>query len=168
MARKLAAIAMAAALAPLLLAGCSLQMPAIIGSIFVGTSSGPVWGGTEFHVLLYEQVAFGVEVIDPADPATVNGLTAISRLNGTFPGSPSDSYLTVTYTIADVPAGEYFLFVWIDGNGDDTYNPVNDSYGFYDAPSSFDYVFTEPLSPNVVVPLNGILDLDVWVGKPIT
>ena len=167
MGRKLAHIVALAALALLVLAGCNvynLQLDAIIGSIYVGTSSGPVWGGTEFHVLLYASP----DTIDPSIPASVNGLTTIARLDGTFPGSPSDSYLTVTYTITDVPAGEYFLFVWIDNNGDETYDPVDDSFGFYDAPSSFDYVFTEPLSPNVVVPVNGILDIDVWVGNPVT
>ena len=139
-------------------------MDAIIGSIFIGATEGTVWGGTEFHVLLYEQDVPGVPVIEPDIASTVNDLIPVRRLDGEFPGTASDAYLTTNYMITDTPPGEYFLFVWIDADASGTYDPNYDLLGFYDAMADFNFVWSEPPSPNVVVPPTGLLDIDVWVG----
>ena len=66
--------------------------------------------------------------------------------------------------ITDTPPGEYFLFVWIDADASGTYDPNYDLLGFYDAIADFNFVWSEPPSPNVVVAPTGLLDIDVWVG----
>lgn len=173
MRRKLVVMAAVVVLVVAALAGCptyetyntyNLDMDAIVGSIYVGTSAGPIWGGTPFHVLLYKPPAS----IDPAAAGTVNGLTTVAKLDGVFPGTGTDSYLTTTYTLADVPAGEYFMFVWVDQDASGTFDQDSDLFGFYDAPFDFDFVWTEPASPNVIVGETGLLDLDVWVGTSVS
>lgn len=168
MGRKIAGIAVAA-LVTAALAGCDvynyyLDMDAIVGSIYVGTSAGPVWGGTEYHVLLYK----APESVDPTIASTVNDLVTVAKLDGVFPGTSSDSYLTTTYTITDVPAGDYFMFVWVDVDASGTFHPDFDLFGFYEAPYEFDFIWEEPFSPNVVVEDTGLLDIDVWVGTLVS
>lgn len=166
MRRKLAAMAAVVVVIVAALAGCPtyLDMDAIVGSIYVGTSAGPVWGGTEYHVLLYKPPAS----VDPTVASTVNDLVTVAKLDGVFPGTPGDSYLTTTYTLTDVPAGDYFMFVWVDTDASGTFHQDYDLFGFYDAPSTFDYVFEEPFSPNIVVEETGLLDIDVWVGTSVS
>jgi hypothetical protein len=165
MGRKLAGIAVLAALALALLAGCNMvgeQWNAIIGSIFLDPATEQMWGGAEFHVLVYE----ATESVNPSDASTVNELLTVARLDDTFPGTMVDWYWATNYLITDVPAGEYFVFVWIDRDDNGEFLQGDDAFGFYDANASGTAILEEPVSPNVVVPATGFLDIDVGCGYP--
>jgi len=167
MVRKLAGIAVLAVLALALLAGCNMASGtnAIIGSISMDLNASEAWGGLEYHVLVYE----GTESVNPSIPSTVNGLTTVAHLVGTFPGSMANWYWTTNYILADVPAGQYYLFVWIDWDSSGTFDEDFDACGFYDGNMSGNAIRTEPDSPNVVVPAAGLLDIDVLCGfQPAT
>lgn len=173
MRRKLVVMAAVVVLVVAALAGCPtyetyntyyLDMDAIAGSIYVGTSAGVVWGETAYHVLLYKPPAS----VDPMVASTVNDLVTVAKLDGVFPGTPGDSYLTATYTITDVPAGDYFMFVWVDADASGTFDRDYDLFGFYEAMSTFNFVWEEPFSPNIVVEETGLLDIDVWVGTLVS
>ena len=166
MVRKLAGIAVLAVVALALLAGCDVvggSTNAIIGSISADLDGSFVLGGTEYHVLVYE----GTESIDPAFPNTVNGLTTVARLDSAFPGLDSEQYWTTNYILADVPAGQYYVFVWLDLNDDTLFNRDDDAFGFYEASVTFEAAETEPFSPNVTVPMTGLVDVDIWYDFPV-
>ena len=151
MARKLAGIAVLAVAALVLLAGCDVvggSTNAIIGSISMDLNASEAWGGLEYHVLVYK----GTESVDVGIPSSVNGLTTVARLDGTFPGSMADWYWTTNYILADVPAGQYYLFVWIDWDSSGDFDEDYDACGFYDGSMSGNAIRSEPYSPNVTVP----------------
>ena len=174
MVRKFAGIAVLAVAALALLAGCNMVSGtnAIIGSISMDLNASEAWGGLEYHVLVYEHIEYAdpdIPTIDPGVPSTVNGLTPVAHLEGTFPGSMGDWYWTTNYILADVPAGQYYLFVWIDWDSSGTFDEDFDACGFYDGNMSGNAIRTEPDSPNVVVPAAGLLDIDVLCGfQPAT
>jgi hypothetical protein len=166
MVRTLVRLVGLAAIALGLFAGCTMvpeQGNAIIGSIFIDSSLGWVYGDTEYHVLVYDST----QSIDPADELTVNDLSTVAHLHGTFPGAVADWYFTTNFVITDVPAGEYFVFVWIDLDDDGEYTADVDALGFYDydTTSYWTRIKLEPVSPNVVVPAIGVVDIDVWCGE---
>lgn len=173
MGRRIAGIAAMAALALVLLAGCDVVgdgTNAIIGSIFIypddllAPEDSEVWGGAEYHVLVYDES----ETVDPLVASTVNGLTTVANLNGTFPGSSSYWYRTTNYFFPDVPNGQYYVFVWIDVDDSGDFYYESDAYGFYDTMGTLSgyAILEEPYSPNVVVPTTGFIDLDVWCQYP--
>jgi hypothetical protein len=168
MVRKLAGIAALAALALVLLAGCDVaggSTNAIIGSISMDLNASEASGGLDYHVLVYE----GTESVNPTIASTVNGLTTVAHLDGTFPGSMGDWYWTTNYVLANVPAGQYYLFVWIDWDSSGDFDEDLDACGFYDGNMSGNAIRSEPWSPNITVPAAGLLDIDVLCGfKPVT
>ena len=99
--------------------------------------------------------------------STVNSLIPAAYLDGTFQAT-GGGHLTTNYILYDVPAGEYFLFVWVDQNENGVYDHLNDLIGFYDEPiepaTAWTRIAVEPGAPNVVMSANGIVDIDVWVG----
>lgn len=54
------------------------------------------------------------------------------------------------------------VFAWIDYNENGLFDPGNDLCGFYYGDPNADNRTQPPA--HVVVPDNGIVDLDVWVG----
>jgi hypothetical protein len=116
-------------------------------------------GGTVYHVILYE----AGPTVDPTEPSTVNNVTPVAEAVGTFPGTEDDWYLTTSYIMADVPAGTYYAFVWIDDDSDGSFALSDGGYfGFYDRYFVGTALWEEPYSPNVVVPETGIVDIDIW------
>ncbi len=159
---KLLPMAALVLLALAVLAGCTpgIEMAAIIGSINIdhldleGTH-----GGTEYHVWLYEAGT----VVDPTVPGSVDAVTPVAEASGTFPGTMSDWYFTINYTITDVPAGTYFALVWIDYDNSGTFNLGDgDYFGFYDRNADGSAIWAQPMDPNIVVPATGLLDIDIW------
>lgn len=166
MARKLVKIALLAVLALGLFAGCTImgeQGNAIIGSIFIDDSMTVLYGGTEYHVLVYDLP----ESVDPTSTFSVEDLNTVARFDGILPGTVSDLYFTINYVITGVPVGEYFVFVWIEEGIDGEYTPYEDAMGFYDYDRGLHWtsIPIEPTSPNVVVPAIGVVDVDVWIGE---
>jgi uncharacterized protein Usg len=162
MVRKLLSLASLVILAFGLLSSCD-QLPgveaaAIIGSINIDPAVESTCGGTEFHVLLCSSGT----TVDPTMPGSVEAVTPVAKVDGAFPGTISDWYYTINCIIADVPAGTYFAFVWIDYDLSDTFDLTQDYFGFYDANATGSAIMTQPSSPNIVVPATGLLDIDIW------
>lgn len=143
------------------LVGCDQLNKATGGQIIGSIVSSNVWviGGTKYHVVLYSAGTF----MDPySDYDTV---PQAALVEGTFPGSSTDTSDTVNYQFDNVPAGDYSLFAWVDFDGNGLFNPFNDLFGFYFGnPSTINTA--QPLAPNVLVPEKSIVDVDVWVGYP--
>ena len=93
-------------------------------------------------------------------------MTTVARLDSAFPGLDSEQYWTTNYILADVPAGQYYVFVWLDLNDDTLFNRDDDAFGFYEASVTFEAAETEPFSPNVTVPMTGLVDVDIWYDFP--
>jgi hypothetical protein len=165
MARKLLSLATLVILAFGLLSSCD-QLPgveaaAIIGSIFIAPDTVAISGGAEFHVL----ICAGNANANPYTLGSIDAITPVARIDGTFPGTTSDWMWTTNYTITDVPAGTYYALVWIDQDDSGDFDgSLGDFYGIYDANAAGDAIWTQPSSPNVVVPTTGILDIDIWCG----
>lgn len=141
------------------LAGCDLANEVtgsqIIGSIIVSNYNWVI-GGTKYHVVLYSAGTY----MDPySDYGTVPQAASVE---GTFPGSSTDTSDTVNYQFDNVPAGQYSLFAWVDSNGNGSFDSNFDQFGFYFGnPSVMNY--TQPLAPDVLVPEKSIVDVGVWV-----
>ena len=91
------------------LAGCDLANE-VTGSQIIGSIVSPSWvqGGVPYHVVLYSAGTY----MDPySDYGTVPQAASVE---GTFPGSSTDTSDTVNYQFDNVPAGEYSLFAWVD------------------------------------------------------
>ncbi len=165
MVRKLLSLATLAILAFGLLSSCD-QLPgveaaAIIGSIFIASDTEAIYGGAEFHVLILA----GNADADPYTLGSIDAITPVARIDGTFPGTTSDWMWTTNYIITDVPAGTYYALVWIDQDDSGDFDrSQGDFYGIYDANAAGNAIWTQPSSPNVVVPATGILDIDIWCG----
>lgn len=156
--RALTCIAIVAGIAAL--AGCPLCPAMLVGSLGLDSSGpGTVWGGTEYHVLLFAEGA-AVNLDDLSNPAPVESMT------GTLPGGPGAAYTSINYVLAHVPAGEYFLLAWVDSNGIPGFNRWADYFGFYDwDPGAFpSFNSMQPMYPNVNIPLSGVVDVDLVLG----
>jgi hypothetical protein len=161
--QKSAGIAVMAVAALALLGGCRVPA-AIVGHVYRDRGYGPIPGGTSFHVLVYASS----ESIIAGEPASVNDLSTVAHLDGVFPGTSIDSCWAVDYLISSVPPGDYFVFAWIDLNGNGSFHSFDDPLGFYDADAIGTTAWEEPVSPNVAVPEAGYLDIDIWCGGPDT
>lgn len=151
------ALAAVAAAAVTLLAGCDLlgrsTGTVVVGSLLPFYDSVP--GGTEFHVVFYGS-STAMDAYQDYDSAP-----QAAAFTGVFPGSASDLLDTVNFQFADVPAGVYSAFAWVDLDGSGSFDPYQDLWGFYTNPRNN----TEIQPPaNVAVPEAGIVDLDIWVG----
>jgi hypothetical protein len=150
----------ATAVAVLALAGCPLTPAMLIGSLGLGDSGpGTVWGGTEYHVLLFAE-GMVVNLDDLSDPAPVESMT------GTLPGGPGAEYTSINYLLTHVPEGAYFLLAWVDSNGTPGFNRYQDYYGFFDCdPGALpSFVGAQPIYPNVNIPRSGVVDVDLVLG----
>ena len=90
-----------------LLAGCE-QFPGVEGAVIIGSinidpMSEAMFGGAEFHVLLF---ASGTDV-NPYTAGAVDAVVPVASCDGVFPGTSAIYYWTTNYTITDVPEGEY-------------------------------------------------------------
>jgi uncharacterized protein Usg len=163
MLKKLLPLVVLTLLAFMLLSGCEqpgAAMAVIIGSINIDPDIvlEATHGGTEYHVLLYTSGT----IVDPDILGSVEAVEPAAEVAGLFPGTISDWYFTINYMITDVPAGAYFALVWIDYDLTGTFDPINDYFGFYDANASGTTIWTQPTTPNVIVPATGIIDVDIW------
>ena len=155
--RALALVLVVVALAAL--AGCDqFENPtSIIGSI--DTVSSPVNGGCTWHVVLYAE---GTSM----DPSNGDYATAaqVKAVTGQFPtGGAEATFTTTNYEMDEVPSGTYSLFVWVDTDGNGTFEYYNgDACGFYNGAAV--YQDWQP-EANVVVPESGIVDVDVQVDE---
>jgi hypothetical protein len=146
------------------LAGCptgDISAAAIIGSLCLDHGAGgPVPGGIEYHVLLYGPDTV-VDLDNLDDPAPVQSMT------GTLPGGMDASYTMIQYVLLDVPAGDYFLFAWVDLNDDGVFNGYDDCFGFFEwDPSEPVWTYTmQPADPNVNVPTTGVIDVDFYLTR---
>jgi len=163
MIKKLIPLVVLTLLAFMLLTSCEqpgATMAMIIGSINIDPYSESEFGGAEFHVVL---IGSGTTV-NPFTPGSVDAVTPLVKLDGTFPGTGGNLW-TTNYMITDVPAGTYFAFVWIDNDGDGTFVRANgDYFGFYDANTLGSGLWFQPDTPNIVVPDVGLVDIDIWCG----
>ncbi len=142
-----------------ILVGCA-AVEKTVGSQVIGSIVawyGTVPGGSGYHIVFY---AAGTTMDPYADYDTVP--QAVS-LVGAFPGSPTDSYDSITYQFGEIPAGEYTVFTWVDSNADGLFSPNNDLFGFYFGDPNNSNL-TQPAAPNVIVPETGLVDLDLMVG----
>jgi len=144
------------------LVGCD-QLNAVTGSQIIGSVVSTLWvqGGVPYHVVLYAAGTF----MDPySDYATAPQAASVE---GTFPGSTTDTSDTVNYQFDNVPAGEYSLFAWVDVDGNGLFDSNYDLFGFYFGnPSVINTA--QPLAPNVLVPEKSIVDVDVWVDYHVS
>jgi uncharacterized protein (DUF2141 family) len=112
------------------------------------------WGylvpeGTAFQVILYAEGT-------PMDIATsFETAPRAVEVNGQFPVT-GGLYDTVNYQAAEVPAGTYTAFAWVDVDGDGTLDPWTDMFGWHSPAGSFD---VQPAA-NVVVADAGLADVD--------
>lgn len=157
MARGLFAVLAVAALGTLV--GCDLfENPTmIIGSINVNMSN-PVAAGTAYHIVLYSETT----TMDPtADYATAERAEEVA---GAFPDTGSEAtFDTINYVMSDVPSGVYSMFVWVDSDDSGEFESGQDLHGFYYGDPSA-YNLDQPAA-NIVVPDEGIVDIDVWLDN---
>ena len=144
-----------------LLSSCSLlggDSSGIIGNIFIHSNSLSVVGGTPFHVRLYSEGT----VMDPYyDLADYTNATPVASFDGVFPGTGSDDFSTTNFQLENVPEGVYFLFVWVDLDENGTFD-FSDDFGFFNNPNEISYY--QPAA-NIIVPAQGVVNVEVWVGE---
>jgi hypothetical protein len=159
--RSLAKVLVAAA-ALFALAGCEMlgsgQGSLVIGNIYL---NGTIAGGTPFTVVFYDEATR----LDAATEYETAPRAAV--IEGVFPGGTNDEFDIANFQAEGIPAGQYTVMAWIDGNGDGIFTPLDPDYedfGFY----SGGYLSSPQVQPppNVVVPEKGVLDIDIWVGPP--
>jgi hypothetical protein len=156
-ARVLFAVLAVAALGTLVSCDLFDNPTMIIGSINVSTYN-PVAEGTTYHIVLYSATT----TMDP----TVDYATAerAEEVAGTFPDADVGvTFDTINYTLSDVPAGVYSMFVWVDSDDSGEFESGQDLYGFYYGdPSAYNL---EQPPANVVVPAEGVVDVDIWLDN---
>jgi hypothetical protein len=152
------ALAAVAAAAVTLLAGCDL-LGRSTGAVVVGSLL-PVYtqvpGATAYHVVFYDSAT----VMDAW--ADYDLAPQAASFSGVFPGDASVLLDTVNFQSADIPAGVYSVFAWIDFDGSGSFDPYQDLWGFYYGNPGGNTLIQPPA--NVLVPETGIVDLDIWAG----
>lgn len=152
------ALAAVAAAAVTLLAGCDL-LGGSTGTVVVGSLL-PVYaqipGGTAYQVVFYESST----VMDAYQD--YSSAPQAAAFSGVFPGDASVLLDSVNFQLADVPAGVYSVFAWIDFDGSGSFDPYQDLWGFYYGNPGGNTLIQPPA--NVVIPEAGIVDLDIWAG----
>lgn len=137
------------------LTGCDLlgKSSAVIGSIVSANYQIPE--GTPYHVVLYSEGT----AMDPwADYDTV---ARAGEIEGAFPEPGlGANYDTINYQVDEVDAGLYSMFAWADMDGDGSFDPSVDYFGFHTGSTG-----TTDMQPpaNVVVPEAGFVDVDIWI-----
>lgn len=137
------------------LAGCDLVgTPTVVFGSLVLPWGTLVPEGTTFQVMLYAEGT-------PMDIATsFETAPRAVVVDGQFPVT-GGLYDTVNYQVAEVPAGTYTAFAWVDVDGDGALDPWTDFFGWHGAAASFD---TQPAA-NVVVAEAGLADVDFMLSQ---
>lgn len=106
---------------------------------------------------------------------------SVAETSGTVPGTPGDGTLVFefTYTMSDVPAGDYYLFAYLDSDGNGQWNGIvgadsqigtqDDEYANFFGTVDTDFANDDtlrPAGPNIAVPETGYVSADVAILLP--
>lgn len=131
----------------------------VIGTVDIVAYAGPPravnYKGNNYYVLLD----------DDTDPT--NG--AVEEFQNTVPGTSGSTPFTaaLSYQMIDAAAGNYYLFVYIDSNGNGSWDSGQDPANYFGIDDQ-DFANDPSLRPdavNVNIPESGYVDFDVVLSE---